>query len=477
MSSRTSIHSSRARARIACVLVLLGGCAAEIAGEPTESSDDALVGGFPAPLESLAAVGNVVELVSDASGGVRFAKCSGVLIGPRTVLTAAACAQKYAGRWSLDYTEMYFYLGDDSAAPEQVVRIVGSDVSPLSSGGPFGYGADVAVFRLAEDVLDVAPIAVSTTPLTEADIGRPFLAVGYGPRTEDDPIEDLRIRQLGAMRLQTLAGDPLQQRFGTLERFTRYLRRVSGIEYTEDDLRAYWEDPSKAVLEGASAFFGSWTNGATPCFTDTGGPLLRVRDGAFEVVSLIEAGFYAPGVGCFGGTYGGVVANAEIRAFIDDELEDECGSVPVEGYCNNESAIRCNPSDAGGPEIIGVADCEDFGLVCGIAGGEATCLEPGPLSGPSTTCSMEGDFLTPSGNVHGYASGGIGLLNGEPRGTWSFSDGVLALDDDTGFCADSSTGYFAVEFSEDCSAATFTHLRDGCRIRAEGYDGVTFIRQ
>jgi len=138
----------------------------EAAAPSVTTSEAAIVGGTLASGDPA-----VVALVVNAGGGRYEEYCTGTLIAPRTVLTAAHCIEAYgAGN---------FYVvgvGSTVAGLTKVVSVAQQIAHPSYRGGAWDFG----VLRLAQPVVGVTPIPMNEAPMTSSLVGRPIRHVGFG---------------------------------------------------------------------------------------------------------------------------------------------------------------------------------------------------------------------------------------------------------------------------------------------------------
>ncbi|MBL8920576.1 MAG: trypsin-like serine protease [Myxococcaceae bacterium] len=112
----------------------------------------------------------VVALVVGFGG--RFSSyCTGSLIGPRTVLTAAHCI--YAQGRNAPYSVAF---GTVASNPTSTMRVVGQFAHPQYSGQRNDFG----LLQLERAVTDVPLLEINERPLTDAMLGTPVRHTGFG---------------------------------------------------------------------------------------------------------------------------------------------------------------------------------------------------------------------------------------------------------------------------------------------------------
>ncbi|MBK6697099.1 MAG: trypsin-like serine protease [Myxococcales bacterium] len=245
------------------------------------------------------AVGALVHYFNGADGPLYDNFCTATLIAPKRVLTAKHCTMATRGKFG-------FALGpiarSDVLQRTGPTRVIEADsfveVTAVGEGGALGIGSDVAVVRLKQAIMDIAPLPVADVRPT--DLGETMTVVGYGMREDGTR----GARRAGKVTIKALRGNAL----ASLVPFEAYQQAFGGD--VAESRSAY---DATTLLEGyeLAVARAPGANGAQPCEGDSGGPLLRKKGRSFEVLGVASLVFQKPGEEC---TYGTVYATLGPKA-------------------------------------------------------------------------------------------------------------------------------------------------------------------
>ncbi len=138
-------------------LLLMSNAPCSIAGDQIQ-----IVGG--SPTSQWPGIGALVTTQGDLV-------CTGVLVGPESVLSASHCMDQS------DSLPAFFLIGPDADQPQQAYAV--AQIHRHPGYNDITLANDVALVRLAQTATQ-APLALRTTPLTDAVVGSNVQIVGYG---------------------------------------------------------------------------------------------------------------------------------------------------------------------------------------------------------------------------------------------------------------------------------------------------------
>ncbi len=318
---------SRAGLCVALLLVAAGGCGVPLDPAPGEARQG-VTGGALEP--GSPAVGAIVPVAptcgepEDAS----LVTCSGTLIAPRVVLTAAHCVENADAPQVLS---VVFAPEVAEALPAERVRAVAGRLHPAWSAGE----NDIGVLILAEDA-PVAPVPLDSSALPADILGRTTRVVGFGLDEE---------------------GRTGSRRSGTA--------RVTAVEAGTFSIAA---DPGMS------------------CGGDSGGPLFLEVDGAERLIGVTSFGNPA----CTTGTNTRVdVHEAFLQAILDelaqpqparpplDATADAC-MAPCEVHADCPVGMACVSRPGGGKSCAAAGlEAGHFGAECSGPEGDRLCVKAG----------------------------------------------------------------------------------------------------
>jgi trypsin len=212
---------------------------------------------------------------SHLSQGKSF--CTGTLIGPRLIVTAAHCLLSYNSELNLKPTypiqKLRIVFGkrvnDKSAqAYEALLAVTHPIYSPYSSGlkDPGSPPNDLALIYLKKEVT-ASRMVRRLDPNTDYPEGQDFWVAGFGSAVGRSEIE--KTAEKGGILRKAMA------------------RVFSGADAADQD--PYIE--SQRIPVGLSATGDTWVTAQGACLGDSGGPLYRrADDGEFYIRAVLSAG-------------------------------------------------------------------------------------------------------------------------------------------------------------------------------------------
>jgi hypothetical protein len=280
----------------------------------------------------------VVALVVGFGG--RFTSyCTGSLIGPKTVLTAAHCI--YAQGRNAPYSVAF---GTYASSPTSTVRVVNQVRHPTYTGQTNDFG----LLQLERVVADVPFLPLNETALTPAMVGTPVRHTGFG-----------------------VTDGATQSGSGTKREVTTPLRRVM------------------------SASFESGAPGKQTCQGDSGGPAFMVLPGTsgeklVGVVSYGDQGCTNFGVDMRVDTVVQWIRTTkaaweEPTCELDGLCKPGCATIDQDCACasnDGQCSVECNdfsrdadcPANCGADGVCATAECPRADADCVTEGGLCTAI-------------------------------------------------------------------------------------------------------
>jgi hypothetical protein len=304
-------------------------------------------------------------------------QCTGVLIGPQTILTSVRNA------FCLPTMEhpSGFAIGGNGRAPLRVLPVVDGDLAPIRAT-PRIADADrmpsLAVVYLRDPVPDIAPLALGT--LTADLIGARFRDAGYAyERHQDTDLLDV-VRESRVVTLRSLSGPYFPLIFaGHFRAFRKWWwGSIEPVEYPglEPAIRAYYRGtgPDPFGAHGPAILDDGYEALVEKLQEDTSfGPLAsdllirRSPSGVYVVYGVASERLESPaGRHDIYETFG-----PETRSFLARALswKDPCATRPAGGTCDGAIARVCG----GDHKTQRSQNCAAFGMSCEITAAQPVC--------------------------------------------------------------------------------------------------------
>ena len=357
------------------VSIVAGGCDSGKTIEPIpEVNIDDIIGGQHATSEKLNLTGALI--VDDFGELIPF--CSGSLISEETVVSARHCVEVVD--WG--YEDIYFAVGPDATAPDDLIAVAAIDTAPVDEGGFMALGQDVSVLQLDRPATGVGLFAtpVSSDGLQKNDS---MVTIGYGAFTASNYYDDQR--RIGRETVVASEGRAFEAMFGDFESFVEWA--ITGdttpeniLELVDEETLEYLTEvyDSELLLPGNETVTGTAESDTQTCYGDSGGPLMKYVSGVgFQIYGVVSGGLSSNRAAC---DYGTVFATftPDVIDFLEDARtwEDPCGDVGEAGMCDGNIAVNCVTDLGDGIRTLESEDCDAIGETCVMNGEGAFCGMP-----------------------------------------------------------------------------------------------------
>lgn len=294
------------------LLLALGALVACAGPTSTVTGPEAELIGGDAAGEAYSAVG----ALRDESGGVF---CTATLVAQRFVVTAQHCIEGGSEEMPEEHDprKTTFALGPDATSPVRAVTLKKWWRAPdFAHPESEEYASDVMLGELTEAITDVTPIPIDPAVLDATRLDDRFELVGFGVRTEDGlgPAESKR--EVGAMTLVATEGNAFEKQYGSRAAFDEALARLDPDGAADGLGDRFW--PRVDLHAGYEVL--AYGEKAESCYSDSGGPLLRIDGGKRTVVGVVSQGFNGYASSCLHLGTVFAVFGPETKAFLATKL-------------------------------------------------------------------------------------------------------------------------------------------------------------
>lgn len=258
----------------------------------------AVINGQPAADQKFESVG-ALKIGKENSPG-----CTATLIAAKWIVTADHCIEsgessEEEGGASLKPSEYEFRLGNDFLKPVFKSKLKRWVAGPQIQGETL----DIAFGELATSADRFAPVPMLTQQWTQEDLRAPYIHIGYGVAVpffeQDHPLKNKR--QMALLSVTAAEGNALLKLFGTEKTLEAYLTKFHPQSLEDGSTDAMipngelvpgysvhaWDERGREDLRDVKEPASGWQD---TCFGDSGGPLLRERDGKLSIVGVVSRG-------------------------------------------------------------------------------------------------------------------------------------------------------------------------------------------
>ena len=411
------------------VLLFAAGCSSPTNEAHSLQSEAPIINGTPG------GPAQVGRLLWTANGAWYI--CTGTLVAPDLVLTARHCVYDESDNSERLGKGKYVFQLYDSATKKYTdeTNVAETFVPPLTDKNFVGWEAplgapDVSLFRLATSITRIAPMPISTTPVSLDNPQFTTAGIGFVSHNQNTAVDTPPWGLSStALVLSALQGAYMHIPFPTFKAFLAAAADARGVSVnaiTASEKASYQGDYDTTLAVGIEAYLQPKVDGQ-PCHGDSGGPLLQQdAAGKLQVYGTVSGGESVSDTAqCYFGEIYSVIS-PPVQDFL--KLHGLLGTPPTGGSAG-----------AGGMGSAGAASGGSAGVVGATGGGSSGGASSGGTSsgGDTTTAGVAGTIPSASGGALTGTAGAINIGAGAP-GIAGQTSGTSGGANDPGGSPDSS---------------------------------------